>query len=352
MAKFKWQKLKTITIPEIACRGRQEVSKWLERKGWLKETEAASESVLKKILPEMPPGSPFRTGTLLLNRFQDRLAEHFFEGPVGGSTRILIERMPEACSRILQTADAVCQGRFNLLGYRGLSFGNPVDWHLDPVSGRRSPLVHWSLIDPLNLEEAGDSKVVWELNRHQWSIQLGQAYRLTGEERYAEMFCVYFREWMRANPQGMGINWASSLEVSFRLISWCWALFLFRRSKAFSSELCGEMLGGIWSHAEHVQKYLSYYFAPNTHLTGEALGLFYAGILFSEVKPEWRNLGMQILVERLLQHVLPDGVYFEQSTCYQRYTAEIYLHFLILAAKNGIAVPEMIEERIQLLLDF
>ena len=32
----------------------------------------------------------------------------------------------------------------------------------------------------------------------------------------------------RRIPRGMGINWASSLEVAFRLISWCWALSLFR----------------------------------------------------------------------------------------------------------------------------
>jgi hypothetical protein len=254
--------------------------------------------------------------------------------------------------RILLEADAVCRGRFNLLGYRALSFGNPVDWHLDPVSGRRSPLVHWAMLDPLDLEQVGDSKVVWELNRHQWLIQLGQAYRLTGDERYAEVFCGYIRQWMQANPLGMGINWASSLEVAYRLISWCWALLLFRGSTAFSLDLPAEMLGGIWMHAAHVEKYLSYYFAPNTHLTGEALGLLYAGTVFSEAKPEWRDLGMQILVDQISRHVLPDGVYFEQSTCYQRYTAEIYLHFMILAARNGIAVPAIVEERIQALLDF
>ena len=32
------------------------------------------------------------------------------------------------------------------------------------------------------------------------------------------------------------------------------------------------------AHARHVERYLSCYFSPNTHLTGEALGLFYAGL--------------------------------------------------------------------------
>ena len=45
------------------------------------------------------------------------------------------------------------------------------------------------------------------------------------------------------------------------------------------------------------------------------------------------------------RQVLPDGVYFERATCYQRYTVEIYLHFLMLAARNGIALPAEVPER-------
>jgi len=89
-------------------------------------------------------------------------------------------------------------------------------------------------------------------------------------------------------------------------------------------------------------------------LTGEALGLFYAGILFREVRPaqRWCQLGARILAEQSARQVLPDGVYFEQSTCYQRYTVEIYLHFLILAARSGRAVPAAVGERVRRMLDF
>src|SRR5438552_2208038 len=68
------------------------------------------------------------------------------------------------------------QNRFDLLGYRTLWFGDPVDWHLDPVWACRSPRVHWSQVDPLDPEAVGDSKIVWELNRHQWLVRLAQAY--------------------------------------------------------------------------------------------------------------------------------------------------------------------------------
>ena len=279
---------------------------------------------------------------------------HFFTGV--GDPRIpglWRDEMPEARERIIAAAEAACGRSFRLLGHRALILGDPIDWHLDAVSGRRAPFVHWSRIDPLDPDSVGDSKVIWELNRHQWLVDLGQAYRLTGEERYASTFATHVRGWMQANPPGMGINWASSLEVSYRMISWCWALNLFRDSAALTPELQADMLGWVRTQAAHVEKYLSHYFSPNTHLTGEALGLFYAGVLFPELPraSRWRRIGMRVLLEQLPRQVLPDGVYFEQSTCYQRYTVEIYLHFLILARHNGIEVAPACAERLCLLLD-
>jgi heparinase II/III-like protein len=278
----------------------------------------------------------------------------FFEGAAhAGITAARVARTPES-RQIISSADDLCQGRFDLLGYRGLDFGDPVDWHLDPCSGRRTPPVHWSRLDPLDVRVVGDSKIVWELNRHQWLLRLGQAYQFTGDERYAAAFARHVREWMRANPTGIGINWVSSLELALRLISWCWALVLFQGSQALSDDLRAMMVRGIANHAHHVERYLSYDFSPNTHLTGEALGLFYAGICFPDLPRarRWRTLGAQILVAECERQILADGVYFEQSTHYQRYTAEIYLHFVILAARSEIDVPGAVTTRLQQLVDF
>jgi len=211
-------------------------------------------------------------------------------------------------------AEASCQGRFDLLGYRGLSFGDPVDWHLDPVSGRRAPSLHWSRIDSLDPEVVGDSKVVWELNRHQWLVTLAQAWRLSGREHYAQACFRYLDEWMRDNPRGLGINWASSLEVALRIVSWCWAIALLEGSAAASRDRVPQVVEALAAHAAHVERYLSEYFSPNTHLTGEALGLFYAGVLLPEHREarSWRERGATILEREISRQVLPDGVYFEQ----------------------------------------
>jgi hypothetical protein len=199
----------------------------------------------------------------------------------------------------------------------------------------------------------GDHKVTWELNRHQWLVGLGQAYRLSGDERYAQAFADRIVEWHRANPPGMGMNWASSLEAAFRLVAWCWALALFRGSPLLTGTLRAQLVESIARHARRIERYLSHYFSPNTHLTGEALGLFYAGTSFPQLpgSARWQKTGAEILIREADRQILSDGVYMEQSTCYQRYTAEIYLHFVILAGRNGLSVPDRVMRRLEGLLD-
>jgi hypothetical protein len=325
---------------EIAFRGRVEAWKWLDR--WAPPTLSAR-------------GPRVRPPEALFECFLGECRSRFFEGAMSDETpRLARERAPDAVARVLAVADAACEGRFDLLGYRDLDFGRPIDWHFDPVAGRRAPLAHWSRVRPLDAGSVGDGKVIWELNRHQWMVALGQAYRTTGDERYPAAFVGYAREWLATNPRGRGINWTSSLELAFRLIAWCWALVLFRGSPEVRPELFLALRDSLASHAAHIAAFLSRYFSPNTHLTGEALGLVYAGLLFPELPGarRWRDTGARILQEEIHRQVLDDGVYFEQSTAYQCYTAEIYLHFLVIAARNRLEVPAEVGARVQRLLDF
>jgi hypothetical protein len=291
----------------------------------------------------------------MARQFQATAPARFFAGAAENGVAELIN---EACSSeqagIIKSADAICRGDFPILGYGTISFGKPIDWHLDPISSKRAPMVHWSKINHLDPKAVGDHKVVWELSRHQWMLDLGQAYRFTGNERYAKTFAQGISDWMRSNPPGLGINWSSSLEASMRLISWCWSLFLFRGSKWLTPSLQVEMIAWIETHASYIERYLSRYFSPNTHLTGEALGLYYVGTLLPGLKDaqHWAQLGREILLQQLPNQVHPDGVYFEQATRYQYYTIEIYMHFAMLARRNGDELPEDVGNALRKMLDF
>ena len=163
---------------------------------------------------------------------------------------------------------------------------------------------------------------------------------------------------MTHNAPGIGINWFSSLEVAMRSISWIWAFNFFKDSKFLTPELLKTALKYLYVHGKHIEKYLSTYYSPNTHLTGEALGLYYLGTQLSFFKnaENWRKLGEDILYAELDRQILPDGVYFEQSTWYERYTIDFYTHFLILNALNSDETDanfhEKLSTKLQSALDF
>src|ERR1700674_1561521 len=134
---YEWQptlgRLFRMGLPELMFRGRQETFKWVDRFVAMR-IEADSRSHRERER---------------LSQFLGNSERHFFEG-------VFDPRVPETLASanvdesqaILVAADRVSHGRFDLLGYRNLEFGDPVDWHFDPVSARRAPFVHWRRLDP------------------------------------------------------------------------------------------------------------------------------------------------------------------------------------------------------------
>ncbi|HXU10846.1 MAG TPA: hypothetical protein VN898_02695, partial [Candidatus Binatia bacterium] len=163
------ERLSGMGLQELASRGRQEAAKWLDRLPAIRSLTASRRS-----------GDGLEeTLAWAFQRFNEEAPGRFFAGVASDGIEHRLDRcLPPARLPLLEAAEAIGRKRFDLLGYRELSFGDPIDWRLDPVSGRRAPFAHWSRIDLLDSETMGDPKVIWELNRHQWLVTLGQAYRL------------------------------------------------------------------------------------------------------------------------------------------------------------------------------
>ena len=332
-------RLRGRSVSELRERGMQAAHSWFERR-------------MQKIIADPHDRRGFQRRIApqfreVAGRSDETLLERFRAGQAGlflasfadraATARELRARWPVAGSGLLRDAERIREGKFDLLGYRDLSYGSPIDWHLDPISGRRAPLVHWSKVPYLDATIAGDHKVVWELNRHQHFITLGRAYWATDDEAFADTIARHLTSWMDQNPPKLGINWASSLEVAFRAISWVWALHFLRESPALTPELYRRMLVFLDLHGRHIERYLSTYFSPNTHLTGEALGLYVLGQCVPTLAAagRFRRTGRRVLVDQLSRQVRSDGVYVEQSPYYQRYTLDFYLLVLALAERCG-----------------
>lgn len=297
----------------------------------------------------------------LWQKFYKNGDERFFQSfkDPEESTSVLKKAFGGAtATRFINAAENIVVGRIDLLGLKNLYVGKDIDWHREPISGKVSPLKHWKQFDDLDASETGNKKIVWELNRHQHFFTLGVAYWLTRDERFAEIFVRHLESWMEENPPSRGINWASSLEVSFRAMSWIWAFHFFKDSEHFSPALFNRALKYLYRHGRHIERYLSKYYSPNTHLTGEALGLYYLGtqLPFLARAAHWRKLGEDILFGEISKQILPDGVYFEQSTWYGRYTADFFAHFVVLRALNGEpyfhSKSGELEERLEKTFDF
>jgi len=343
-------KIRKLGIDEIRVRGSQSLNSLAERRGWSSLNKLPADGAFELLLSES-----FRTDEDLLTHFRTRKGPTFFAG-LGDRTRSISEfkrQWPAAEREILENADRILSGQFDLLGYFGLSFGDPIDWHLEPLAAKSAPLIHWSSLDYLNAESVGDKKIIWELNRHQYFGLLGMAYWLTSDEKYAEVFKNHLLAWMDQNPPKKGINWASSLEIALRSISWLWAFQFFKDTPALDSDTFKRALKFLYLNARHLETYLSTYFSPNTHLTGEALGLFYLGTMLPEFREasRWKQKGRKILLDQLEFHVKPDGVYFEQTSYYHRYTADFYTHFSILSRLNGEHLLKDVDSALQALLD-
>jgi Heparinase II/III-like protein/Heparinase II/III N-terminus len=266
---------------------------------------------------------------------------------------LLRERLPEQAAAIVREADELCCHRFRLLGYRDLDFGTPIDWHLDPVHNKRAPLKPWYKVQFLDHRQAGDHKIIWELNRHQHFVTLAKAWCLTGRRHYVREIAAQLSAWQQANPYPMGINWASSLEVAFRSLAWLWVRELLAECYGASPSFRVGLGQALAVNGHHIHRYLSTYFSPNTHLLGEAAALFFLGVLCPRIGAarRWRDLGLRIIVEQAKKQVRPDGVYFEQSLYYHVYALDFFLHVRQLAARNRIAVPAELDETLLKMLE-
>ena len=258
----------------------------------------------------------------------------------------ILRRWPAAAAHAAERADALRAGRYDLLGYRALTFAGAdgtVDWHIDPVHDRRAPRRFWADVPYLD-PAIGDHKIIWELNRHQHWLPLGRALWLTGDPRYARRIVDELEQWLVANPPLVGINWSSTLELGLRAISWTWGLhFLLGFPDSDATPLgprspwLVDMLVALEQQLTHVEQHLSVYFSPNTHLTGEALALYVVGMALPELAASrrWVDTGRRILLEEIERQIHPDGGHVERSTHYQRYTLDFYLMALMTARHAG-----------------
>ena len=238
-------------------------------------------------------------------------------------------------------------------GYQpSFNYGEDINWRYWPVE---------------------DNELRWQLHRHKWFTPMGRAYRVSGDEKYAEEWVKQYIDWIRKNPyvkiskkeyeltddtqlkadaENTRFAWRP-LEVSHRLQDQPIQFQLFIDSPAFTAEFLTEFLTNYHKHAEHI---INNYSDKGNHLLFEAQRMLYAGTFFPEFKnaETWRQSGVDILNREIEVQVYDDGGQYELCPHYHLASINIFIKALEVADVNGFrnAFPQSYIDTIEKMIEF
>ena len=234
---------------------------------------------------------------------------------------------------IRDLAARVRSGDIPMLG-TSLQVGPEIHWRRDPLSGIETGTGYFRGIPYLDADRAGDHKVIWELNRHQHLVVLAQDWLLHQDQASLAELLRQLESWMEQNPFQRGINWASALEVAFRALSWIWIFQC--AGEALPEPFRRRWLQMLYWHGCHLERNLSFYFSPNTHLLGEAVALHAQGVLFAFPRSaEWARLGGRVVAAEIRNQVHADGSHFEHSSYYHVYALDMFVFHGLLSQPDA-----------------
>jgi len=274
-------------------------------------------------------------------------------GPIAACLK---RNAPEAVSSTLEAAERICEHIFDLLGSGPVKLGPNIDWHCDFKSGYRWDPQLFCADVPHGHLPGVDVKVPWELSRFQHLPVLAQAYLLAKDERYPREIVAQIRDWLKQNPPGYGVNWASPMEVAIRAVNWLWAIGLVADSSEISEEFLINFLAGLLSHGRYLMANLEIRTDGITtnHFLANVVGLLYLSLCLPEFSDaaKWRAFAVHALVEEMQRQVLPDGVHYESSTSYHRLVTEMFLSVAVLCRNHKIDFPSAFWNRLAMMVGF
>jgi len=271
------------------------------------------------------------------------------------TVRAFRDRYPDRPAAIAAAADRICRHEFDLLGSGCVTFDRRLPWHSDFKTGREWPLLYSPDIQYAELDRPTDVKVPWELSRCQHFTVLGEAYWLSGDERYAQEFVDEVQDWIARNPWGYGINWVCAMDVALRAVSWIWGFYFMGASAACAAPAFrGAFLRALYLHGEYIATHIERSDVNGNHYLCDAVGLVFLGSLFRSTAKgrRWLATGRDMIAAEMFNQTSDDGVDFEKSTPYHRLVLEALLTCGILLTRHGEPLEPAWQSRLERMLEF
>jgi len=280
----------------------------------------------------------------LVAHFQQRTRPNFFSGFARPTSEVApMQRLlfPEETDELISTAERITTDHcWPLLGLMETCFGNPIDWHRDPLSQFTWPLDYYADID-LQRGDGSDVRFVWEQNRLGHFLTLARAYAITSERRYSDEFYQQVESWHASNPLGLGVNWNCAMEVALRAMNLLGAFTVFRCDSEFDEQKLFSLLTLLDQHGRFVHSHLEFsHIATSNHYLSNVVGLLWLGVMLPELEQAetWRTFGLGEMLSEMDKQVLDDGADFESSTGYHRFVLELFLYSFLLCRANEIEI--------------
>jgi hypothetical protein len=191
-----------------------------------------------------------------------------------------------------------------------------------------------------------DPEWTYMLNRHRYFIPLGQAYLLTGDEKYAQEFSELISNWIDSNPHSTdSLSWRT-IEVGLRASNWINAFSYFKNSVHFTSNVFAKMLSSLYEHGQCLAENFSNWKSISNWGVIENKGLFELSIFLAEFMEAkvWQRLSHERLKKTARLQVMKDGIHWEQSPMYHNEVHLCYLRILHLCNNSQFYIDETIIE--------
>ena len=267
--------------------------------------------------------------------------------------QVFRKRFPVRFDLSVRNADKLLNHQFHLLGL-DVHLPNLIPWNQNPQTGREYPKVHHSTINTMDTATYGDVKYVWELNRHQFFIEVSKAYFLTGDEKYAQAVWGWFSSWVTDTPYKLGVNNTSVLEHAVRIFSWIWSFYLTQNSSIWTEERKGLFAKNLLLQGVMIEENLSYYYSPYNHLIGELAALAFLGTVYPN-SPDgelWRDKYWEEMEKQLDKQFHPDGFTVEQASYYHHFTLGFYVMVALLREQNDLSVSADVFTMLEKIFEF
>ena len=195
-------------------------------------------------------------------------------------------------------------------------------------------------------EAFGDPEFTFALNRMRAWVCMGQAYAITGNEKYPEAFARQLRHWVRTvkREDPAAANAWRTIETGIRLENWLKAYQYMVDSPAVTDEVAAIFHESVTEHAEFIMTvWNSFNLMSNWGILANH-GLFLAGCMLppTERTREYVTESLDRLAKAAQIQVYPDGVHWEQSPMYHNEVMRCFLDVIIIARRCGIELPPII----------